>query len=122
MQLREYIDDTEDYINIQVGNVESNAEVCFLVYVFFRTLTLCILFLQLDNHRNQLIQVLYDFLFTSRCPPDCRAQSYRPWWAHTVHTRLTGTAIKSLDLQETGYLYAPSTHAASSSPLFDSQK
>ncbi|PNT15316.1 hypothetical protein POPTR_010G077900v4 [Populus trichocarpa] len=32
--LREYIDDTEDYINIQ-----------------------------LDNHRNQLIQVLYDFLF-----------------------------------------------------------
>ncbi|KAG5236755.1 magnesium transporter CorA family protein [Salix suchowensis] len=31
--LREYIDDTEDYINIQ-----------------------------LDNHRNQLIQVLYDFL------------------------------------------------------------
>jgi hypothetical protein len=63
MQLREYIDDTEDYINIQGGNVESNAEVCFLVYVFFRTLTLCILFLQLDNHRNQLIQVLYDFLF-----------------------------------------------------------
>ncbi|KAH8495673.1 hypothetical protein H0E87_018739, partial [Populus deltoides] len=55
--LREYIDDTEDYINIQGGNVESNAEVCFLVYVFFRTLTLCILFLQLDNHRNQLIQL-----------------------------------------------------------------
>ena len=63
MQLREYIDDSEDYINIQVGNFESNAEVCFLVYVFFLTLNLCILFLQLDNHRNQLIQVLYDFFF-----------------------------------------------------------
>jgi hypothetical protein len=61
MQLREYIDDTEDYINIQVGNVESNAEVCFLVYAFFLALNLCILFLQLDNHRNQLIQVLTIF-------------------------------------------------------------
>uniref|UniRef100_A0A6N2M1V6 Magnesium transporter n=1 Tax=Salix viminalis TaxID=40686 RepID=A0A6N2M1V6_SALVM len=35
--LREYIDDTEDYINIQVGNAESITE--------------------LDNHRNQLIQL-----------------------------------------------------------------
>ena len=35
MQLLEYIDDTEDYINIQVGNAESITEVCFLVYAFF---------------------------------------------------------------------------------------
>ncbi|KAJ6898674.1 Magnesium transporter mrs2-like protein [Populus alba x Populus x berolinensis] len=65
--LREYIDDTEDYINIQVGHVESNAEVCFLVYAFFLTLNLCILFLQLDNHRNQLIQLELFLSFGTAC-------------------------------------------------------
>ena len=61
MQLREYIDDTEDYINIQVGNVKLKTKVCFLVYACFLKLISCILFLQLDNHRNQLIQVLTNF-------------------------------------------------------------
>jgi magnesium transporter len=61
MQLREYIDDTEDYINIQVGNVKLKTKVCILVYACFLKLNSCILFLQLDNHRNQLIQVLTIF-------------------------------------------------------------
>lgn len=69
-QLREYIDDTEDYINIQVKGwtwtrrLKSQTSLWFYTYIsvwnmhtkmpsFWR-----ILYLQLDNHRNQLIQVL----------------------------------------------------------------
>jgi len=57
-QLREYIDDTEDYINIQV----TFSDVCACWYVL--TIQFLIFFVslssfgvQLDNHRNQLIQV-----------------------------------------------------------------
>ena len=56
-QLREYIDDTEDYINIQVTFCvcvlvcfyHSVSKVFFFVFLSFAV--------QLDNHRNQLIQV-----------------------------------------------------------------
>lgn len=62
MQLREYIDDTEDYINIQVDDVEieklnkrNSFGLCMCPLIFAK-------FFQLDNHRNQLIQVLDLFL------------------------------------------------------------
>lgn len=68
LQLREYIDDTEDYINIQVANFEIESlqlidhifkPVQFFFLFFFEIrLHIKYLFLQLDNHRNQLIQVL----------------------------------------------------------------
>lgn len=70
LQLREYIDDTEDYINIQVANFEIESlqlidhifkpvRFFFFFHFFFEIqLNIKYPFLQLDNHRNQLIQVL----------------------------------------------------------------
>lgn len=57
MQLREYIDDTEDYINIQVMN-EQQQLLQFITMCL--SLTTFDMGLQLDNHRNQLIQVMYN--------------------------------------------------------------
>lgn len=56
MQLREYIDDTEDYINIQV--LDSSILNFYGNILKFSDIT-CASIFQLDNHRNQLIQVLF---------------------------------------------------------------
>ncbi|CAJ1932831.1 unnamed protein product [Sphenostylis stenocarpa] len=53
--LREYIDDTEDYINIQVSSYQFTENMYW--YLFNNTKFWSFSILQLDNHRNQLIQL-----------------------------------------------------------------
>ncbi|KAH9764632.1 Magnesium transporter MRS2-2 [Citrus sinensis] len=65
LELREYIDDTEDYINIQVANFEIESlqlidpifKPVLFFFLFEIRLNIKYPFLQLDNHRNQLIQL-----------------------------------------------------------------
>lgn len=57
LQLREYIDDTEDYINIQVTHKQF-IWLLFLLLNEWHIIRAKLSILQLDNHRNQLIQVL----------------------------------------------------------------
>ena len=74
MQLREYIDDTKDYINIQViiislktqnyiWTVEPCTMIFFYYFFFFRLSGLYASILKLDNYRNQLIQVCYSSFY-----------------------------------------------------------
>lgn len=57
-QLREYIDDTEDYINIQVMFLVKYMGCWCGPFHPWSTTYFSSSYLQLDNHRNQLIQVI----------------------------------------------------------------
>ena len=82
LQLREYIDDTEDYINIQVTNWNWDIKFELIDPVKWVEIHICCSkhtscsFLQLDNHRNQLIQVSCYVYISIRLLPCISLLSY----------------------------------------------